>query len=575
MDWTVMKMVVNSLSSALCKGVLLLWALFAVVSAGEIESGMPLPVFEKPDVFSRVMQTLPPGKYETSAPLQRTFSVRHPIAYYGRFAPLKSGGFASPDISVDREGNPFFLAPSFQWQTPLSAVLIAALSVLIFLFVKGKRAGEIENDSVKESFFFIMTAVLVRQILILLETSFWGNALPCAADEPGYFKVAYDVLHGSFKGPWNFTAGLGIFYLPFILLTGAKQYYDIAVIFSYVDALVIVPCGIAAAFPVLKNFGVKKYAAFAAVLIWALYPFFIYHAELWDAKIFKPLAALPCFLDGVPDWWRFYGVCINAGFNAMSDAPGLTAVFCTLLLAQKLAVKRLNMFLVGAAFGFCCLIRINYIFFAPVLAFICFSKAPLDNKTELLKLVAAAGAGFLALFGWQLLINQYQFGNILVFGYSLHYLDFPPEKRPDTGFNWSTLLEWQNIRFLVGANKFLMTGGIAGLCFLRERRLRIALTLTAVPLILFFFGYTHTYCDARRFIMMAFPVFIAAFCCGIANLSALDGRGWRKYLPVGIIPVMAVLWLMPAEIFAICLCLLLLRSVFDLQQELRRGILIK
>ena len=575
MDWTVMKMVVSSPLSGLCKILLLLIALFTVGSAGEIDSRHPLPVFEKPDIFSPVMQTLPPGKYEISAPLQRTFSVRHPIAYYGRFAPLKSGGFASPDVAVDREGNPFFLASSFQWQTPLAAVLIASLAVLTFIFVREKRAGKIEHDSARESFFFIMTAVLVRQILVLLETSFWGNALPCAADEPGYFKVVYDVLHGSFKGPWNFTAGLGIFYLPFVFLTDAQQYYDIAVIFSYFDALVIVPCGIAAAFLVFKNFGVKKYAAFAAVLVWALYPFFIYHAELWDAKIFKPFAALPCFLDGVPDWWRFYAVCINAGFNAMSDAPGLTAVFFTLLLAQKIPVKKWNMFFIGAAFGFCCLVRINYIFFAPVIAFICLVKAPLDNKKELFKLAGAAAGGFLALFGWQLLINQYQFGNMLVFGYSLHYLDFPPDKRPDTGFNWSTLLEWQNIRFLIGANKFLMTAGIAGLCFLRERRLRIALTLTAVPLILFFFGYTHTYCDARRFIMMAFPVFIAAFCCGIANFSLHEGGGWRKYLPIGIIPLMALLWFMPAKIYAICLCLLLLRTIFDLQQELRRGILIK
>ena len=120
-----------------------------------------------------------------------------------------------------------------------------------------------------------------------------------------------------------------------------------------------------------------------------------------------------------------------------------------------------------------------------------------------------------------------------------------------------------------------MTAGISGLLFIRDRHLRIALTLAAVPLILFFFGYTHTYCDVRRFILMAFPVFIAAFCCGAANCFSLEGSGMRKYFPLLFFPFAVLLWFMPPEIYAICLCLLLLRTLFDLQQGLLRGILIR
>lgn len=226
-------------------------------------------------------------------------------------------------------------------------------------------------------------------------------------------------------------------------------------------------------------------------------------------------------------------------------------------------------------YGFCCLIRINYIFFAPVLAWICLEKMEEKKGRLLCQTALAAAGGFLTVFIWQLVINFHHFGDPLIFGYSLHYLDFPPEKRPDTGFNWSTLWELRHIKFLLGANKLLMTAGIAGLLFVKERSTRIALTLAAVPLILFFLGYTHTYCDARRFILMAFPMLLAAFCAGCSNFFPLEGRGWKKYIPFLIFPFMGVLWQLPAEIYAICLCLLLLRTLFDLQQVLLRGILRK
>ena len=553
-----------------------LFVLFSFVCKGEtLEFSHPVPVFEKADVFSKQLRLLPPGKYETGSHAVRAFSNRHPIAYYADFAELKEGGFVSPEVSVDDGNAPFFLPADFQWQTPVTAVLIATLAVVIFCLVRGKKNDSLEKDSFKETLFLILIPVLLRQIFLLSETAFWSNAIPSAADEPGYFKVAFDLLHGSVKGPWNFTVGLGIIYLPFILLTGAREYYDIAVAFSYFSGLIIAPGALALFFLVLKNFKVKSFCAFTAVLIWALYPFFIYHAELWNSLTFRPLFALPCFLEGIPDWWRFYSVCINAGFNAMSDTPGLLALLGTIWLAQKLPLSVRNVFFIGAAYGFCCLIRINYIFLAPLIGFILLAKGDLKAWRFLLKLSVAGAGGFLLTFIWQLLVNFHHFGNPLVFGYSLHYLDFPPEKRPDTGFNWSTLLELRNIRFLAGANKFLFTAGIAGLLFVRARYTRIALTLGAVPLILFFFGYTHTYCDARRFIMMAFPMFIGAFCAVIFEIGNNFNEKKQKYILLLFLLFAALLWFMPPEIYAICLCLLLLRTLFDLQQELTRGILIK
>ena len=565
------------LSSAPFKFLLTAFLCWSALSGAELLLERPAPVFGAPGIFSRRVGVLPPGRYETEGPVRRHFSVRHPIAYCVPFAKLKTGKFVSPCVTFDETtGENVFVPRACDWRLWATALAAGLLGAVIFLLVKGKRGKTILPDSAYESVCFILIAVLLRQILLLCEISFWSNAIPCAADEPGYFKTVYDMLRGDFRGPWNFTIGLGLVYLPFVLLCGAREYYDIAVAFCHFNGLVLGPAALAAAFLLLKSFGVGRRCAFAAILIWAVYPFFIYHAELWKTLKFDSLLALPCFLDGVPDWWRFYSVCIHTGFNGMSDTPGLLAVLLTLLLARKAPPDCRGTFLTGLAYGFCCLLRINYIFFAPLIAFIWFFRLPERSCVSLFRAAGAALGGFFLVFGWQFLINFRHFGNPFTFGYSLHYLDFPPERRPSAGFTWAILAELKNIRFLVGANKLLMAAGIAGLLFLRNRYTRIALTLLAVPLILFFFGYTHTYCDARRFIMAAYPAFIGAFCAALGDCFTAYRRGGReRFFIAGLLVTAAAFRFLPAEICALFLLLLLSRALFDLQREVSEVILRK
>ena len=575
MGWTVMKMAGSFLSSALFKFLLTALLGWSVLSGAELLLERPAPVFREPNVFSRRIDVLPPGRYEVAGEAERRFSVRHPIAYYAPFFRLEGGTFVSPCVTVDEtSGENIFVPPAGDWRLWATALAVGLLGAVIFLLVKGKLRKTIPPCSVAESLCFILIAVLLRQILLLCEISFWGNAIPCAADEPGYFKTVADMLRGDFKGPWNFTIGLGLVYLPFVLLCGARDYYDIAVSFCHFNGLVLGPAVLAAAFLLLRSFGVGRRCAFAAILVWAVYPFFVYHAELWKTLSFAPFLAPPCFVDGAPDWWRFYSVCIHTGFNGMSDTPGLLAVLLTLLLARLAPPDCRGTFLTGLAYGFCCLLRINYVFFAPLIAFIWFFRLPERSFPSLLRAAGAALGGFFLVFGWQFLINIHHFGNPFTFGYSLHYLDFPPEKRPSAGFTWAILAELRNIKFLMGANKLLMAAGIAGLLFLRTRYTRIALTLLGVPLILFFFGYTHTYCDARRFIMAAYPAFTGAFCAAAGDCLEAYRRGGRGRLLLPGLPAAAVLFrFLPAEICALSLLLLLLRALFDLQREVSEVIL--
>ena len=78
-----------------------------------------------------------------------------------------------------------------------------------------------------------------------------------SADEPGYFTVIRDMLDGVWCSPWSFTVGLGFLYLPFILISGAREFYDIVPVFNYFSALVFGPCILLLFCLVLRRLGVS------------------------------------------------------------------------------------------------------------------------------------------------------------------------------------------------------------------------------------------------------------------------------------------------------------------------------
>ncbi len=212
-------------------------------------------------------------------------------------------------------------------------------------------------------------------------------------------------------------------------------------------------------------------------------------------------------------WWNFYSALINSGFNAMSDTPGVCAILGCIAFALYMPARKRSVLLLGLLYGFACLLRINYILLAPALAYIAFHRFEPELKRwkTLLTLTALAAAGFLAVFGFQLWINFHQFGSPLTFGYILHYPEVADGLRPANGFTLRTFLAGTHTRFLAGANHALWALGITGLVLLRNAKQRTLFALWAIPLIWFFFGYSHTFCDARRFLFASLPALLGAF----------------------------------------------------------------
>jgi len=493
-------------------------SLFSAVAAAEkitVPAGVDL--FEKADVFSTSAGKLPFTVTVDASEGRIGFSSQHPVAWYNYFYPLSvngkryfaAGGNAGGGMIPSRS-----LMIPFQW----SVLLFSSLFLPAWIWwMRRKRypAGSGMDDLGK-----IGIAVIVRWILLSAVVAWWINVIPAASDDPGYFQSALDILHGSWKGPWNYTIGLGIFYMPFILIFRAASFYDIAVAFDWFSGFVIAPAAMALGYCLLRKLKLSSASAFAAVMTWAVWPFLAYHLEGWETQLFPAFWSVPpLFADTDFFVWKYYAICINSGFNALSDTPGMMMLFAAMLYAFKCRLRPLPVLAAGALWGAACLIRINYILFLPFFIWLgslrvaagSTGTGAAERWKRLLNYGILAAAGFLLIFGIQLFINYHHFGSPLTFGYILHYTDFAPVERPAAGFTLHTLLKWQNLRHLAMANHFWWTPGLTGLLFTRDPFRRNALVWWSLPLVIFFLGYSHTYCDARRFILPVFIAFIGAF----------------------------------------------------------------
>jgi hypothetical protein len=137
---------------------------------------------------------------------------------------------------------------------------------------------------------------------------------------------------------------------------------------------------------------------------------------------------------------------------------------------------------------------------------------------------------FIAAFLIQFICNTIQFGSPLTFGYVLHYPEYAPLDRPAAGFTWHTFSKLTFMRYLLQANLPIFAIGCAALWTMRRRFNQQVLILLSIPVILFFCGYSHTFCDARRFVFPAFAGLLMA----IAASDAWNKTGkLQKLLIIG------------------------------------------
>lgn len=324
-------------------------------------------------------------------------------------------------------------------------------------------------------------------------TADWGH-LPL--DETADFIDARLLLAGDFTTRLDRTLGMALFYAPFVWFSGAGDIYDVAPIISWIMTLVIAPFGLACGFLMVRKVSKSDWLAFSAILLFLLIPKIYLPEERNVCSIFGPFFIYPesyifnCYYQ------------IISGFNSMSDTVAAALMFAVLLSAVKLRTGAFRYLFVSGLFAVACHIRMNNIFFAPLIAYIFWHSDPelLHDYRYGLKMTAYSLGIFLLVYSPQLLLNHYQNGGFLTYPY-VFYKDTSGQ-----GFEVSKLSAVTT--YLMKIHYFYYGGFVAACFVIRDSYKRNFLILWVVPMTIFFCGFWLG--QPFRFLLSILPGTIAA-----------------------------------------------------------------
>ncbi len=482
------------------------------------------PVFAEPSRHSRLINVSAQPTEAELIDTKRFLEEVHPLAYYWYFSQVRlpdgQTGYFEPQIRVGFDENEkavleFNLTTPW-WRLLLMGVIGAALAVNLILLYRHYHKKSLLSPRAFQCC-LILTIVLVRQILLAMLIHGGGNIITRPADDTGYFENLHSFLTWDFSKPWHFTVGQSILYLPLTLLTGAQTIYDILIPYSYFSGFVLAPLSLAAGYLIARKLTGSTVAAFASMAAWAILPFFYYY----NPDFTSPDGLLSSFF-ALPDFgfnFFHYTVLIATGFNAMSDTASTLFILGCLVMALYLKPGPRNYALIAFVFAFSCMLRINNILFLPPIALVIWLNG---GRGELLKswrhflLCAGAAAGaFVVGFLPQFAANAYFYGSPLLFSYI----------RCDAGAH--TYLAWNFVNFnscyYAGSSYLIWVPAVLSLWFMKSRELRTIFCWWAIPVIFFFYGYSHGWDDPVRFVLTSFPAFFMA-------ITACEvWRGLNKY----------------------------------------------
>ncbi|MDR0932768.1 MAG: hypothetical protein LBM70_07115 [Victivallales bacterium] len=402
------------------------------------------------------------------------------------------------------------------WRIPLAVLLGGALAALVAILYK-KRESEDQWRYLELG----LIPVLLRMFCLILLLNQAQNIIASPADENGYYANLLDILNWDFSGQWHFTVGTSLFYLPFEFLWGSGNLIDLLIPLSWFEGFVIAPFSLYLGYLIGRKLLNSETKACIAMLGWAILPFIWHHVPDFPNKFFTVFGGLPSSEFS----YSHYITLIGCGFSAMSDTPStMLMLSCfALLLCAKASWRTVTA--AAFLFGVGCMFRINNILFAPAIAAIILLQRPEYfagvKKTVHLTLIGAGA--FLLGFLPQIVANWHFFGNPLKFSYTNY------AQGAHTYIDW--IFVELNSAFYGAVNSLLWIPGILALFFIRDRKLRLTLALWTIPVILFFFGYSHGTDDPVRFILSSYPAFFIAITgCGVWD--KLKKRDFLWLLPI-------------------------------------------
>ncbi len=420
------------------------------------------------------------------------------------FVPDKGEFWTFPDIETVYKKNLKTYSYRFARIGPMlySGVFLlfaGALSALMYFFHKSFRF---------RSWLLPLSVVFIQCGICLAAIGYSGGIFIKPTDEMWYFKIGKQLLDLDFTVPFRYTIGHPlIFYVPLALFTGASGYVETGTLAQSLNCFFVMPVSLLLAYWMMKRLFRSETLPFCSLLLWFGFILF-YHPRFFTGRlnaaetyVQKAVADLPVF--GLH--LSLYDLYVIFGWHGFSDQLCMLFLFLTLLcaLAWKASVR--NLTAVSILFAITCLIRINSIFYSPLLGFILYLKyaGMLKVSADRTRLILYGAFSFLAVFSLQLIVNFHQFGSFFTWPYVLHtdnqsVRGFLPELIP------------YGLYFLAASNHAIFVLGTLSLFFIPDKKNRAILALWIYPALFFFMGYPVVYNNYSRFILPLYPAFMAA-----------------------------------------------------------------
>ena len=504
------------------------------------------PVFAAPEPGAKIISfTGGNSEYRVIA-IQRYMLRMHPFGRYFDFnkVQLASGqsGWICKELRLINNNGKKELdrVPPDNFNYIIAAAACGLIMLVIALYFIGEKwfpermlqSGLRKMSAMEQTVGLIVLLILTRYLQLFIMLAGDSSVVTLAPDGHTYFTMARDIVNLNINHPWDRSVGTCFVYIPFALLfSGAKSFLDIAPQLSAFNGFVLMPLCLVLGFLIIRKVCGSGFKAFFAVLLWIVIPFFYFNIQDFSKEIFGSVIGLPQFSPG----WRLYSLHQALCYNNLIDTSSTFFVFSTVFLALYMPPNWRLAAVVSALYGVTCLVRLNNIFFAPLLAFIFWYRLNPCWKSwpQILRYIVLCVGFFLLTFGVQFVFNKLHVGSFLTFPYVL------VGNGTEKGFEMVCLP--MHSKFLIGCNFLFFVLGVWGMIFCKDKYVRNFLILMAAPTAIFFCGHISTTTDPVRFLLSVFLPLTAAFVCA-APWRELDRR---KVACLAVILAVIVLFYQP------------------------------
>jgi len=441
------------------------------------------------------------------------------------------------------DGHEYWLSPSWQIVNGIPRIVDSAAPttrfaagallflglLFILLYVHRCATEKRQGKALSGPWLLVAALILFHWAWLKFFNSVYPGAFQSPTDDAEYYRIAQGLLTWDFSRHFHYTLGYPIFIMPFILLMGHENSLALAQTIGAFSGLVMMPVNIILGFWLLRRICNSAWIAFSAIALWQLIPKIFILLELpTQGVIFSPLGLFHS--DYI---FQAYQFCLM-GLNPLSEWCSVLLVFSVALIASARSGQGWRYPLAGAILGLACLVRLNNVFWAPLVVYLFWRSdcEKLVNWRYLLKMALLAGAAFWLVFVWQLVVNRIQFGNCLTFPYILHSAAI------HAGFQFGNLIGSSNYNLKILAVPLCWT--FAGLAVMRHAPMRNALILWVLPMLFFFCGFSVTG-QHYRFFMPLFYGMTAA----VVAVEFWPRLNWPRRLLMATTVLLLVLPMLP------------------------------